>query len=520
MRSAWLVVYTSIVFTFERTAGLKACATAVTLLLTACHPHVPPGPASPASPAPPASPALQKDIDAILGDPALARGYWGVLVKSLKTDETLYSLNARRLMMPASNMKIVTLAAAAEQLGWDYTYETSLRIAGSIDNGALNGDLVVIGSGDPSLAAGADGADRLFATWAERLKTAGIRAINGRVIGDDHAFEGETLGFGWSWDDLPDDYAAGVGALQLNEDAVRVTIAPGPAVGDLAGVTVAPIPSGLEIDSMVATAAADSQPMIRTHRLPGSAHLEVRGSIPLGHTPVVAAVAVDNPTQFFANALRAALIANGIDVRGPAVDIDALCKLSIDNCQFPGPVLVTHKSPPLSTLAMRLMKASQNQYAETLLKTLGRGTGTATATAGRAAVQTILQSWGIAMADLIQRDGSGLSRYDYVTPEALVTILTHVDRDARLREPFEASLPIAGRDGSLANRMKGTPAEANVRAKTGSMSNVRSLSGYATSADGEPLVFSIIANNFDAPPETINQTTDAIVVRLATWRRP
>src|SRR6185295_6110870 len=130
-----------------------------------------------------------------------------------------------------------------------------------------------------------------------------------------------------------------------------------------------------------------------------------------------------------------------------------------------------------------------------------------------------LEGWGVAAGGLIQRDGSGLSRYDYVTPEALVTILTHVDRDDRLRGPFEASLPIAGRDGSLSNRMKGTPAEGNARAKTGSMSNVRGLSGFVTTAGGEPVVFSILANNFDTPAATINDATDKIVVRLAAFAR-
>ena len=132
---------------------------------------------------------------------------------------------------------------------------------------------------------------------------------------------------------------------------------------------------------------------------------------------------------------------------------------------------------------------------------------------------TTPNSWGVPPSDLIQRDGSGLSRYDYVTPEALVTILTHVNRDPKLKAPFEAVLGIAGRDGGLANRMKGTPAEGNARAKTGSMSNVRGLSGFVTAANDEPLVFSIIANNFDTPPDTITRTADAIVVRLAAFKR-
>ena len=459
---------------------------------------------------------LRRDIDVLLADPALARGFWGVLIKSLKSDETLYALNARKLMMPASNMKIVTLAAAAEKLGWEYTYETTVRIAGRIDNGILDGDLVVVGSGDPSLMAADGSADRLFSRWAGQLEAAGVRSIAGRIVGDDNTFDDETLGFGWSWDDLPDDYAAGVGALQLNEDAVRITVVPGAAAGDAAGIGVAPASSGLSVDNDVTTSAAGVPPSIVVRRLPGSPRLVLRGTIPLGAAPIVESVAVDNPTLFFVSAFRSALIANGIDVRGPAVDIDDIRDAP---ARSDTRTIISYRSPPLSVLADRLMKASQNQYAETLLKTIGLSAGAATAANGRAAVQSILQPWGVAPNDLIQRDGSGLSRYDYVTPEALVTILAHVDRDRRLSAPFAASLPIAGRDGTLSNRMKGTAAENNARAKTGSMSNVRALSGFVTTADGERIVYSIIANNFDAPAETINRTADAIVVRLATLSR-
>ncbi len=461
--------------------------------------------------------ALRRDIDATLAQPLLAHGSWGVLAKSLKTDETLYALNAGKLMMPASNMKIVTLAAAAETLGWDYRYETHVVAAGSVAGGTLQGDLVVVGSGDPSLVAADGMADRVFADWAERLKQRGIRAISGRVIGDDNGFEKETLGFGWSWDDLADDYAAGVGALQFNENAVRVTVTPGPSAGDSAGISIAPAGSGLTIVSVVTTSAAGVPASISTRRLPGSMTLELRGSIPLGAVPSTLTVSVDNPTRFFVGALRTALIANGIDVRGPAVDIDDVRDAPAATRGTP---IVSYQSAPLSALAVRLMKMSQNQYAETFLKTIAAGPGVVpTAPAGRRATQTILERWGVPAAALIQRDGSGLSRYDYVTPEALVTILTHVDRDPRLHGPFEASLPIAGRDGTLSNRMKDTPAEGNARAKTGSMANVRGLSGYVTSADGEPLVFSILANGFDTPADTITKTADAIVVRLAQFRR-
>jgi D-alanyl-D-alanine carboxypeptidase/D-alanyl-D-alanine-endopeptidase (penicillin-binding protein 4) len=174
----------------------------------ACHP------AAPAHPAPPAS--LQRDIDAILSRPELERGYWGALVKSLRTGETLYALNARKLMMPASNMKIVTLAAAIDRLGLDYTYTTRFLAAGPIEAGVLQGDVLVVGSGDPSFSSADGSADAALDACAERLNRLGVRTIGGRILGDDHAFDGDALGFGWSWDDLPDDYAAGVGALQFN----------------------------------------------------------------------------------------------------------------------------------------------------------------------------------------------------------------------------------------------------------------------------------------------------------------
>ena len=478
--------------------------------LAACHPRVPPTQVrlKPDT----TTDKLRADLDALLDAPLLEHGYWGVLIKSLKTDETLYSRNAKRLMIPASNMKIVTLAAAAERLGWNYSYETRVFAAGRIDGGVLQGDLIVVGSGDPSIGESPD----LFGTWADEIRARGIRMIAGRVIGDDNAFEDEGLGFGWSWDDLPDDYAAGVSALQDNENAVRLTIVAGPAAGDSAGVSVAPAGSGLTIDSAVVTSNANTALNIAAHRLPGSARLQLSGTVPVGSAPVMREVSVDNPTQFFVNALRKALIERGVDVRGAAVDIDDVRDAPV---RPDGAPLIAHRSAPLSTLAIRLMKASQNLYAETFLKTLAAGSAAATAVRGRLIAEEVLRAWGVGADGLILRDGSGLSRYDYVTSDALVTILAHIDRQASLKGPFEASLPIAGRDGSLSNRMKGSAAEGNARAKTGSMSHVRGLSGFVSTADGEPLVFSILANNFDTPPDTINRTADAIVVRLAEFKR-
>jgi len=412
---------------------------------------------------------LQQDIDATLAQPLLERATWGIVVRSLARGETLYSINPHRLLMPASNMKIVTLAAAAERLGWDHTFTTTLSIAGRVANGTLDGDLIVTGSGDPSLGLEDGSAARAFGAWANELKQLGVRVVTGRVIGDDNAFEDQTLGFGWSWDDLPDDYAAGIGALQFNENRVTITITPSHTEGALAGLSVSPEGSGMIVDCRVTTGAAGTPEDVKTSRYPGAAHLVVSGSVPLGGPAVTTSAAVDNPTQYYVTELRRALIAHGIDVDGRAVDVSE----APDTQQPNGRALLDLTSPPLQELAVRLMKSSQNQYAETLLKTLGVRGGFGTWDAGRTIAKTTLLRWGIGPSEIIIADGSGLSRYGFVTAGALARILAHVYADATLRDRFVASLPIAGRDGTLAGRMKGTKAEGNARAKTGSMSNVR-----------------------------------------------
>lgn len=490
-------------------------ALALLLFVSACH--AAPRPATVrASPSAGGVSGLQRDIETILADPALTRSYWGILVRSAKNNDPLYSRNAGKLLMPGSTMKIVTLAAAAERLGWDYVHDTQLVAAGPIDSGILHGDLIVVGSGDPSIVGAGGVAEGIFTGWAETLKSDGVRTITGRIVGDDNAFDDEALGPGWAWDDLQGRDAAGVSALQYNENTIQVTIAPGAAIGAPAVVVLTPAGSDLDLDNQITTAAVAAVPAIAARRSPGSSRLELRGSIPLVSEPIARVVSVNNPTLFFVTALRNALTAHGIDVRGPAVDVDDL-----GDAPSPagGTLLVIHHSPPLSELATRLMKDSVNLYAETLLKTIGATSGAATFEGGRTAAAVTLQPWGVAPAGVVQVDGSGLSRYNYVTPDSLVTVLMHVDRDDGMREPFEGSLPIAGRDGTLAARMKGTAAEGNARAKSGTLANVRSLAGYVTSADGEPLVFAIVANNFGTMPEAAIAAIDAIVVRLAEFKR-
>jgi serine-type D-Ala-D-Ala carboxypeptidase/endopeptidase (penicillin-binding protein 4) len=477
-----------------------------------------PAPAQPVAAAAavrPASAALAQELGSIFDAPAFDRMQWAVLVQSLSSGETLYSRNPSKLMMPASNMKVVTLASAAERLGWDFTYETRLVSPAAVTNGALEGDLVVVGSGDPTIGSrGGVGATRVFEQWADRLLADGITEINGRVVSDARAFDREPLGAGWAWDYLAAGYAAGVSALQFNESVADVAVRPAAAVGAPALVEVRPIESGLILDKR-ATTVADGQPDLELSRLPGSNRLVVTGTIPLGSAEVVRAATVDRPALYFARMLRATLVAKGIRVKGEAGEFEDVYPVPPT---APVRVLLSHRSAPLSEFARVLMKVSQNQYAETLLRTLGSRNG-GTAAAGQKVVREVLDGWGVAPDSYILADGSGLSRYNYLSTEMLVKILRQLYRDPRHREPFMATLPIGGQDGTIARRFVGTRAAGNVRAKTGSIANARALSGYVTTADGETLVFSILANSFSQPSSVIDSATDLAIERLANFTR-
>lgn len=458
---------------------------------------------------------LRSTFDAIFKAPAFDRLEWAVLIESLSTGETLYSENPVKLMMPASNMKIVTLAAAAERLGWDFTYQTRLVTSARIAGGVLQGDLVVVGSGDPTIGSRGGRSTRVFEEWADALRAGGITAIKGRIVADARAFDRESLGAGWAWDYLASSYAAGVSALQFNESVAEVTIRPGASAGAPAVIGVRPIESGLMLDKQVTTSAG-GEADIELARLPGSSRLVVGGSIPAGSGEIVHEATVDRPALYFARMLRSTLVSKGIRVGGIAAEYEDA---------YPSPpaeattVLLTHRSEALPEIARVQMKVSQNQYAETLLRTLGAQTGVGTASAGHKVVREVLDGWGVPGDAYVLADGSGLSRYNYLCADTLVRILAHVYRDQRLRDPFVASLPVGGQDGTIAKRFIGTRAAGNVHAKTGSIANVRALSGYVTSLDGETFVFSILANHFNLPQSEIDAATDRAVVALAEFSR-
>jgi D-alanyl-D-alanine carboxypeptidase/D-alanyl-D-alanine-endopeptidase (penicillin-binding protein 4) len=455
---------------------------------------------------------LAADLDRLFADPALARALVGIRIESLTSGRLLYERNGQKLVVPASNMKLLTMSVAAEKLGWDYTFETRLEAAGRIQNGVLTGDLIVVGTGDPSIVAQDLGPAALFGEWASALRAAGIRRVDGRILGDDHAFDDEGLGAGWAWDYLIAAYAAPSGALSYNENVVVARIAPGGAAGEPGRVELAPPGSGLEIVNEVQTGPTGSPVSLELGRLPGSSRLTLRGRIPAGRDVVSRTTTVAHPTRFFVEGLRLALTERGIAVSGGAWDLDDVEVAPA----APRQTIARRQSLPLSYLAGYFMKVSQNFYGEMFLKALGRTTGRpGSAAAGRQVVRDTLASWGVPADAFVMNDGSGLSRYDYVTADTIVTILKHVWNDPRLRGPFLATLPVGAHDGTLETRMRGTILDGRVQAKTGTISNMRALSGYLETKSGERIVFSIIANHFTAANADIDGIVEKALARVA-----
>ena len=463
---------------------------------------------------------LTRDLDAAFAAPALRSAIWGVKVQSLDTGAVIYELNPDTLLVPASNTKIVTTAVAAERLGWDFRFVTRLETDAPIADGTLRGDLVVVGGGDPTMNDTFGGAGAAFDEWATALRAAGISRIDGRIVGNDDAFEERPYGSGWEWDDFPYGYLSPVGALQVDENVVEVSIAPGTAPGNPAVVSMPLAGPGIGVVNRVITGAPGSETDIDLSRLPGARDVEVSGTIAVGSKPATEIVAVDNPTLNFAARLRAALIERGIAVTGEAVDADELEKG--DTHHFlrntsSRRVLATRQSPPLRDIAVRLMKVSQNLYAETVLRALSLTPGPASVEASQKIEQEVLASWGIPEGQFALADGSGLSRHNLFTASTVVRILQVLARNPTHAEAFTATLPVAGKDGTIAGRLKATRGEGNVRAKTGTLGRVRALSGYLTTAAGERLVFSVIANHFLVPTRVVDAAVDQALERLVNF---
>jgi len=451
---------------------------------------------------------LAERLDRILADPALIRAHVGLTVQIAETGEVLYERAGEKRFTPASNTKIVTGAVGLDVLGPDFTWTTKLVAAGPIEDGTLDGDLWIIGGGDPSLSR-----DRLEA-WMKQLRLAGIRRVTGDVIGDDRVFTEPQWGTGWMWDDLYGGWSAGVTGLQLAPNTVRAYVVPGGTPGDETELVYRARGPTLAIDNRVHTGAPGSD--LRLEFVPPAegGPVELRGWVPLGPDSTSLFLATPHATLYLLDWMRLLFSEGQVIVDG------RFRRARADETAGAGSWSYESRSEPLSEVLGEMLKPSDNQMAETLLRTIAVAEGEeGSPDAGLEIVSSRLADWGIEPGAIELADGSGLSRYNEVTPNAIARLLR-----AMWRQPdfatFRDALPTAGVDGTLRRRLLATPGADNVHAKTGSLSAVRALSGYLVDGAGETLVFSLLLNGYDSPGAVAVALEDLLIEQVALYRRP
>lgn len=483
--------------------------------------------------------SLAERIEAVLASPDLERGFWGIEVASLETGRSLYSQNNDKLFTPASNTKLFTTAAAIALIGPNYTCRTTVETNGTLDKyGRLNGDLLLVGRGDPNLSGRElpyllrtqrnDHPIQVLEQLAEALAQKGVKYIDGDIVADDSYFAFERYGEGWSQDDLVLADGAPVSALTINDNVVFVNILPADRAGERAFVSITPFADYYQVDNRIITTPAGTGRKIFINREPGATLLTLWGNMPLDDAGANEALAIDNPAEFAAALFRQLLEKRGIVVYGTQrsrhTELASLSTLTVtataparggDESSRPSlsqpMILASHESKPLIEDVQVINKVSQNLHAEILLRVLGREKGMAgTVEGGLEVLRGFLNQAGIAPEQYLFYDGSGLSRQNLVTPHAVVQLLCYA-----ASQPWGASfrdtLPVAGVDGSLADRFSNLDSRAHIAAKTGALGGVKALSGYASTVKGQQIAFSILSNNLNLPNKRVLDTIDSIV---------
>jgi len=452
-------------------------------------------------------------VDELLQAPYLQPAMIGILIENIRTGEVVYSLNAHKLLMPASNMKLFTTAAATALLGPDFRYTTTLYSDGQVVDGTLNGNLFVRGSGDPTISGRYNNGltTAIFENWADSLKTRGIRKINGAIIGDDNIFDDDRYGYSWALDDHAYYYAAEINGLSFNDNCIDLRMSPGHQVGQPATIRLFPQTDYVRITNELITVSSDSMTNIDFSRTPGTNEIRIFGTIKAGSDTIVDWATVSNPTLFFLTVFKETLNRRGIEVKAIAdIDDTPIQRVDYQSMQR----LAGWQSVPLSRIIFTLNKESQNSFAEHLQKTLGAvKTGRGDWKNGIQTEKNWLESIGIPKDQIFIVDGSGLSRHNLVTPFQIVRVLKAIAVHPKF-EMFFQSLPVGGVDGTLKNRFRGSAVAGHVYAKTGYVGRVRTLSGYLDAQNGRRYVFSIMLNHYPVATSTINQLQDDILQRL------
>ncbi|HEX7117491.1 MAG TPA: D-alanyl-D-alanine carboxypeptidase/D-alanyl-D-alanine-endopeptidase [Longimicrobiales bacterium] len=485
--------------------------------------------AAPAASAPAQSiAALHADLLRLIDGTGWSDARWSVMAISLDRGDTIFAHHPDMALAPASNMKLFTSAAALYYLGPDYRYGTYLMTEGAIRDGVLEGDLILYGTGDPTLS------DRFYesktAVWeafADTLAALGIREVQGDVVGDASYFDGDGTGVGWQQDYMNAWYAAPASALSFNENIVTLHIRPGDEAGWRPTVRMIPGGEGIAIVNQ-ATTVRGGRTWIDVNRAAYDGPIVIRGRIGTGSSGVWRAVPVADPARFAAAVLREVLESRGIVVRGAIRSIHApeaspVTRRTVFAPAFdkrpPLRVLAVHQSPSMLDILTVINKKSHNLYAEAVLRTVGRvATGSGSVSGGSRAVHNLLEcELGLDSLALRIFDGSGLSVLNRVSARTVTHLLAYM-ASSPVWPSYWATLPEAGDPRGL-RRMHQTPAAGNLRAKTGTIDHVSALSGYVRAANGERLAFSIISNDV---PSTwrAKRVEDAIGARLARFDRP
>ncbi|WP_019501146.1 D-alanyl-D-alanine carboxypeptidase/D-alanyl-D-alanine-endopeptidase [Pseudanabaena sp. PCC 6802] len=450
---------------------------------------------------------LESEVNKIILTPKLKSSRLGVLVTGMSpSSQTLVNVDGDKYFIPASNVKLLATAAALKLLGANYRIRTSLVARYAVSpKGELNGGLGVVGRGDPSLTT-----DTLK-LLVQQLKQKGVRRINGGIYALPQ-FRGSGWGVGWEWQDLQEDYAAIVHPLTIDRNVLDWTIKPGQVGQPVSFSWDSPdLASGWIVENQARTAAKGSPYTLKVERPFNSQKLIIRGQIPWDSEAELGATAVPDPSSHFLKLLNAELIAQGIQV-------DDGLETSTKITGEPSLELASVESPTVAALIRTTNKDSNNLYAELLMRQLGQRSpqvGKDTSEAGIQAIVAFLQQQGIPSDSFNLADAAGLSRRNSITPRALTQILQIMGRDPVFRD----SLSIAGIDGTLKNRFQDTPALGNLSAKTGTLSDTVSLSGYAKPAMYDELVFSIMLNQSNLEAKDARAIVDAIALVLMRVQR-
>lgn len=452
------------------------------------------------------------------------RAHWGIALIDATTGETLVGHNADRLFIPASNTKLVVAAAAAHYLDPEFRYTTTLETSADIVDGVLRGDLVIRGTGDPTISGRyADNMMTIIESLADSLAARGVRRIEGGVVADESHWDGDYVRPDWEVYDLLWWYAAPVGALGFNDNAIDFSIAPG-AAGAPAVITWRPETDFFVLVNRTTTSPAGTTSTLDFTRIPGTDTIVAYGRLASNRARHTEYFAVDDPARYTGTVFRETLERKGIAVRERTVRVirgespvrpDADAATARAGVSQDRRVLAMHRSVALPQLIAPVLQTSQNWFAEQLLKTIGHEV------AGEGSWRSGLEAQRRFMIDVIGidsaafrlRDASGLSAGNLLTPRALVQILDYMDDTPRMA-PARDALPVAGgRTGSLRLRLEDLTGR--VAGKTGSISNVDSLSGYLTTDSGRRLIFAIIANNSGRASSTMRPVLDDIVREFA-----